>query len=37
MGFKKVKFNKAKSESSNGSKRRGKLEPIKKPKYKKKW
>ncbi len=35
MGFKKVNFEKSKAEKSNGSKKR--MEPNKKPKYKKQW
>ena len=34
MGFKKVNFDKSKKEKSKGGK---KLEPNKKPKYKKQW
>lgn len=37
MGFKKVNFNKSKSESGNTSKKNTKMEPNKKPKYKKVW
>jgi hypothetical protein len=35
MGFKKVNFEKNKQGKSNGSKK--KMEPNKKPKYKKQW
>lgn len=36
MSFKKVAFNKKKTENVQSSKRKG-MEPNKKPKYKKKW
>ncbi len=35
MRFKKVNFNKNKAQKTNGSKK--KMEPNKKPKYKKQW
>ena len=37
MGYKKVNFNKKKSEKGQGSKKNGKMTTHKKVKYKKQW
>jgi len=37
MGYKKVNFNKSKAENGKSSKAKKRMEPNKKPKYKKQW